>query len=148
VVLIACSNLANLLLARTIGRAREFAVRSALGASRAQVLRPLAVESLLVALAGGLFAVLVALWSFDWFRAVSAEPGGTGVGVALAFDWRVMGWLFVASLLTALAFGVVPAHFVHRLDLNSTLKSGGRGTTGDRGHRRFRHALIVGQFAL
>jgi putative ABC transport system permease protein len=148
VVLIACSNLANLLLARTMGRAREFAVRSAIGASRSQVLRPLVVESLLIAFAGGLCALLVALWTFDWFAVVSAEPGGNGVGVDLRFDWHVLAWMFGASLFTALAFGVAPAHFVHRLDLNSTLKSGSRGTTGDRGHRRFGRALIVGQFAL
>ena len=69
VLLIACSNLANLLLARTMARAREFAVRSALGASRAQMLRPLFVESLLLAFAGGLCAIFVALWTFDWLTA-------------------------------------------------------------------------------
>jgi predicted permease len=148
VVLIACSNLANLLLARTMGRAREFAVRSALGASRSRVLRPLVVESLLLAFAGGMCAVLVALWTFDWFAVVSAQPGGNGVGVDFTLDWHVLGWMFGACLFTALAFGVAPAHFVHRLDLNNTLKSGSRGTTADRGHRRFRHLLIVGQFAL
>src|SRR5712691_722438 len=147
VVLIACSNLANLFLARTMGRAREFAVRSALGASRSQVLRPLVVESLLLAFAGGICALLVAQWTFDWFAVVSAEPGGNGVGVDFRFDWHVLGWMFGACLFTALAFGVAPAHFVHRLDLNDTLKSGSRGTTGDLGHRRFRNLLIVGQFA-
>jgi putative ABC transport system permease protein len=148
VVLIACSNLANLFLARTMGRAREFAVRSALGASRSQVLRPLVVESLLLSFAGGIGAVFVALWTFDWFAVVSAAPGGNGVGVDFTLDWHVLAWMFGACLFTALAFGVAPAHFVHRLDLNGTLKSGSRGTTGDRGHRRFRHVLIVGQFAL
>jgi predicted permease len=146
VVLIACSNLANLLLARTMARAREFAVRSALGASRSQVLRPLFVESLLLAFAGGICALIVALWTFDWFAVASA--GDNGVGVDFRFDWHVLGWAFGACLFTALAFGVAPAHFVHRLDLNSTLKSGSRGTTGDRRHRRFRDLLIVGQFAL
>ena len=148
VVLIACSNLANLLLARTMARAREFAVRSALGASRSQVLRPLVAESLLLAFAGGICAVFVALWTFDWFAVVSAEPGGNGVGVDFTLDWHVLGWMFGACLFTALAFGMAPAHFVHRLDLNSTLKSGSRGTTADRRHRRFGQLLIVGQFAL
>src|SRR2546425_624078 len=146
VLLIACSNLANLLLARTMARAREFAVRSALGASRSQMLRPLFVESLLLAFAGGLFSILVAMWTFDWLAVLSA--GDNGVGAVLTFDWRVLGWAFVACLFTALAFGVAPALFIRRLDLNSALKSGSRGTTGDRGHRRFRHVLIVGQFAL
>jgi predicted permease len=147
VLLIACSNLANLLLARTTARAREFAVRSALGASRSQVLRPLFVESLLLAFAGGICAIFVALWTFDWMAAASAGDNGVGIMV-LTLDWHVLGWAFLACLFTALAFGVAPALFVHRLELNSTLKSGGRGTTGDRGHQRFRHLLIVGQFAL
>jgi predicted permease len=146
VLLIACSNLANLLLARTMARAREFAVRSALGASRSQMVRPLVVESLLLAFAGGLCAILMAMWTFDWISVASA--GDNGVGVILTFDWHVLGWAFVACLLTALGFGVAPALFALRLDLNSTLKSGSRGTTGDRGHRRFRNVLIVGQFAL
>jgi putative ABC transport system permease protein len=146
VLLIACSNLANLLLARTIARAREFALRSALGASRARVLRPLFVESILVAFAGGAGAMFVARWTFDWLAVASA--GDNGVGVELALDWNVLAWAFGACVFTALAFGVVPALFVQRLDLNSTLKSGSRGSTGDRRHRRFRNALIVGQFAL
>jgi putative ABC transport system permease protein len=146
VLLIACSNLANLLLARTISRAREFAVRSALGASRARVLRPLALESLLLALAGGGGAVFVALWTFAWFYRASANEGN-GVGVSFTFDWRVLGWAVLACFVTALVFGVAPALFVRRLDLNSTLKSGSRGSTPDRGQRRFRNLLIVGQFA-
>ena len=146
VLLIACSNLANLLLARTMAQAREFAVRSALGASRFQMLRPLFVESLLLAFAGGLCAILVAMWTFDWIEVASA--GDNGVGVVLKLDWHMLSWALGACLFTALAFGVAPALFALRLDLNSTLKSGSRGTTGDRGHRRFRNALIIGQFAL
>jgi predicted permease len=146
VLLIACSNLANLLLARTMSRAREFAVRAALGASRAQTLRPLLVESLLLAFAGGVFAILVALWTFDWLRVASAADNGAGV--VLTFDWPVLGWALAACVFTAFAFGLAPALFALRLDLNSTLKSGSRGLSGDRGHRRFRDSLIVGQFAL
>jgi putative ABC transport system permease protein len=146
VLLIACSNLANLLLARTMSRAREFAVRAALGASRLQLLRPLIAESLLLALAGGAVALLVAQWGADWLAVRST--GDNGERVILAFDWRVFGWAFGAALLTALAFGMAPALFALRLDVNDTLKSGARGMTGGRGHRRFRHALIIGQFAL
>jgi putative ABC transport system permease protein len=146
VLLIACSNLANLLLARTMARAREFAVRSALGASRARLLRPLFAESLLLALAGGIFAIYFAMWTNDWLR----NYGTTAFdqGFMFAVDWRVLGWALSACLFTVLVFGVAPALFALRLDLNKTLKSGGRGTTGDRGHQRFRHGLIVGQFAL
>src|SRR5690606_12121030 len=146
VLLIACSNLANYFLARTIARAREFAVRSALGASRLQLLRPLVAESLLLSIAGGLCAVLVALWAGNWLSAQTT--GDNGESVAFVLDWRVLGWAFAASLFTAVAFGLAPALFALRLDLNATLKSGGRGATGTRGHQRLRHVLIVGQFAL
>lgn len=146
VLLIACSNLANLLLARTMARAREFAVRAALGASRLQLLRPLIAESLVLAMAGGVCSIFVAMWVRDWLALRST--GDNGEQVVLALDLRVLIWAFVASLLTALAFGIAPALFALRLDLNGTLKSGARGTTGGRGHQRFRQALIVGQFAL
>ncbi len=146
VLLIACSNLANLLLARTMARAREFAVRAALGASRAQLLRPVIAEALVLALAGGACAIVVALWASDWLAVRST--GDNGERVVLALDWRVLGWALGASLFTSLAFGLAPALFAMRLDMNDTLKSGGRGATGGRGHQRFRQVLIVGQFAL
>ena len=146
VLLIACSNLANLLLARTMARAREFAVRSALGASRMRLLRPLFLESLLLALAGGIGAVLVARWAAAWLALVTTDDNGESLRLAL--DWNVLGWAFGVCLFTAIAFGLAPALFALRLDLNGTLKAGSRGTTGGRGHQRFRHALIVGQFAL
>jgi len=146
VLLIGCSNLANLLLVRTITQAREFAVRSALGASRLQLLRPLVAESLLLALAGGLCALLVAMWVGDWLSIRST--GDNGEQVPFVIDWLVFSWTLGVSLVTALAFGLAPALFALRLDLNQTLKSGGRGATGARGQQRFRQILIVGQFAL
>jgi putative ABC transport system permease protein len=146
VLLIACSNLANLLLARTMARAREFAVRAALGASRLQLLRPLLAEALLLSLAGGGFAIAVAHWFRDW--AAVRSTGDNGEQVVFTVDWQVMGWAFAASLVTAVAFALAPALFALRLDLNETLKSGGRGATGTRGQRRFGQLLIVAQFAL
>ncbi|MBI2511612.1 MAG: ABC transporter permease [Opitutae bacterium] len=146
VLLIACSNLANLLLARTMARAREFAVRGALGASRLQLLRPLVAEALLLSLAGGVLAIVVALWFRDW--AAMRSTGDNGEQVVFAIDWKILAWTFGASCLTALAFGLAPALFALRLDLNDTLKSGGRGATGGRGQQRFRQLLIVAQFAL
>jgi predicted permease len=133
-----------------MARAREFAVRGALGASRARLLRPLFVESLLLALAGGIFAIYFATWTNDWMKQYMSASAFAGSAERLVFslDWRMLGWAFGACLFTAVVFGVAPALFALRLDLNKTLKSGGRGTTGDRGHQRFRHALIVGQFAL
>ncbi len=141
VLLIACSNLANLLLTRTMAQARELALRGALGASRVRLLLPLIAESALLALAGGACAVLFGTWTNAWLRTV-------GDDLVVAMDWRVLGWAFCACVATTLAFGLAPALFSLRLDLNRTLKSSGRGTTGGRGHRRFRHALVVGQFAL
>ena len=145
VLLIACSNLANLLLAHTMTRAREFALRSAMGASRLQLLRPLIVESLLLACAGGAGAIAVARWVTAWLSVRSTADNGATA--ALAIDWHVLGWALAASLFTALAFGLAPALFAVRLDVNGTLKNGGRGATGGRGHQRFRQILIVGQFA-
>src|SRR3954454_8842292 len=146
VLLIACSNLANLLLARTMARAREFAVRGALGASRLQLLRPLINESLLLALAGGICSVVVARWAADWLSLRTVSENGERF--TFAFDWHVFVWAFAASIVTALAFGLAPALFALRLNVNDTLKSGARGMTGGRGHQRFRHGLIIAQFAL
>ena len=146
VLLIACSNLANFLLARTMARAREFAVRAALGASRLQLLRPLFAEALLLSLAGGGLALIVAHWFRDWAAVRSTFDNGEQV--IFAVDWMVMSWAFIASLATALVFSLGPALFALRLDLNETLKSGGRGTTGGRNQQRFRQLLIVAQFTL
>jgi predicted permease len=146
VLLIGCSNLANLLLARTMARAREFAVRAAMGASRMQLLRPLIAESFLLALLGGTFSIVVANWVTDWLS--SKTIGDNGERILFVFDWPVFTWAFAAALITAVAFGLAPALFALRLNVNDTLKSGARGTTGGRGHQRFRQALIVGQFAL
>ncbi|MDB6094817.1 MAG: macB 2 [Verrucomicrobia bacterium] len=146
VLLIACSNLANLLLARTITRAREFALRSALGASRLQLLRPLITESLVLALAGGACAMLLAWWAMDYLTQRTTDDNGAKMLISL--DGRVLAWAFAASLVTAMTFGLAPALFALRLNVNNTLKSGARGATGGRGHQRFRQILIVGQFAL
>jgi predicted permease len=146
VLLIACSNLANFLLARTITRSREFAIRSALGASRGQLLRPLVAETFLLTFAGAALAMLVARWGADWLSYRSM--GEDGERVVLIFSWTVFAWALGASLFTAIAFGMAPALFALRLNVNETLKSGGRGTTGGLAHRRFRQFLIVGQFAL
>lgn len=146
VLLIACSNLANLLLARTMARAREFAVRVALGAARGQLLRPLIAESLLLAAAGSACALVVAQWVTDWLSVRTTNENGERMLFVL--DWHVFAWAFGAALITAVAFGLAPALFALRLNVTETLKSAARGSTGSRGHRRFRHALIVGQFAL
>jgi putative ABC transport system permease protein len=146
VLLIACSNLANFLLARTITRSREFAIRSALGASRGQLLRPLIAETLLLTMAGAVLAMLVARWGADWLSYRSI--GENEERVTFIFSWSVFAWAVGASLVTAIAFGMAPALFALRLNVNQALKSGGRGMTAGRSHQRFRKLLIVGQFAL
>jgi predicted permease len=89
---------------------------------------------------------VVASWVTDWLSYKSI--GENGERIVFAFDWHVFAWAFAASLITAVAFGLAPALFALRLNVNETLKSSGRGTTGGRGHQRFRQALIVAQFAL
>jgi predicted permease len=145
VVLIACSNLANLLLARAIGRSQELAVRAALGASRVQLLRPLVVESLVLALVGGTAALPVSAWALHWFSDQSVASGGAPISFPL--DGRVFGFALGVSILAALFFGAGPALVATGLDVNAALKRGARGITTSRGHQRLRHLLIIGQFA-
>lgn len=146
VLVLACANLANLYLVRTITRTREFAVRAALGASRLQLTRPLIAESLLLAGAGGGLALVVIEGFHQWARIRSTGDNGEQVNFVL--DPHVLAWALGASLLTALAFGLLPALYARRVDLNDTLKSGARGSTGGRGTQLFRRLLVVGQFAL
>jgi putative ABC transport system permease protein len=144
VLLSACSNLANVLLARAMDRSREFALRTALGASRLQLIRTVALELLLVAAAGGAGAVLVTLWTTRWLQSVVVDGGGPAIPV----DWRVLAFAAAVSLSTVLFCGLGPALFARRIGPSDALKQGGRGTTAPRGHIRARHALLVGQFAM
>jgi predicted permease len=145
VLLIACANLANLQLARAIARAHEFAIRAALGASRARLLRPLLAESLLLATGGGLLGILVAVWANDW---ISSRLSASGIfRLTLELDWRVLAFAFVASMATGLFFGIAPAWLLSRVRVNDSLKSGTRGNTGDKMQHRLQHSLIVLQLA-
>jgi putative ABC transport system permease protein len=145
VLLIACANIANLLLARTAGRAREIAVRTALGAGGIRVTRQLLTENLLLAGLGGAFGVILALWSFDALKLlVPAELSQT---VPLRLDLRVLAVTSGATLLTGLLFGLAPVLQARRLDLNDALKTGGaRGGFG--GRNRIRNVLVVTEVAL
>ncbi len=146
VLFIVCANLANLQLARAVARTREFGIRAALGASRWRLLAPLLAESLLLSLAGGSTGLLVALWTNDW---VSSRMSANGFVVfTVSLDWRVLGFAIALSLLTGLVFGIVPAWLMSRVNVNETLKTGGRSSTGDHTQKRFRSVLIVAQFAL
>jgi predicted permease len=144
VLLVACSNLANLLLARAIDRAREFAVRTALGASRLQLIRTVVLESALLAAVGGSGALLVASGATRWLESVIVDGGGP----AIPLDWRVLAFAAMVSLATIFLCGVGPALFARRVVPNDALKTGGRGATAAKGHVRARYVFLVGQFAL
>jgi putative ABC transport system permease protein len=143
VLLIACANLANLQLVRTAARAREYAVRAALGAGRFRLLRQSLTESLVVALLGGALSLLLALWAVEFIsrRLFSELPGAQ-----VALDFKVFGFALLASVLTGLIFGTVPAWLASRADVNQALKDSPRGSTAG-SHHRLRHALIVGEVA-
>ena len=155
VLLIACANLANLQLVRTTARAREFAVRAALGARRARLLKQCLTESVVVSLLGGALGLLLAFWCTDFIGRHLFDGFGRRLidnlpGAFATLDARVFGFALACSVLTGLIFGAVPAWFASRADVNDTLKENLRGTTGGRTHHRLRGALVVGEigFAL
>ena len=149
-LLISCANVANLLLVRATGRKREFAIRSALGAGRARIVRQLLTESVLLSLAGGILGMAL---GFAGVRALLAvSPAGLPRigedGSAIGMDWRVLGFTLGVSLLTGILFGLFPAFSASRSDLNSTLKeSGNRSGTGFR-QGKARSLLVVSEVSL
>jgi putative ABC transport system permease protein len=144
ILLIACVNVANLLLARGASRRAEIAVRAALGAGRARIARQLLTESALLAGAGGLLGFLVAIWGTQLL--VAMAPEGTPRLQEVAVDGRVLGFAAATALLSGLLFGLMPALRAARGDLVSGLKQGGRSGAGPR--RGLQSALVVGQVAL
>ncbi len=147
VLLIACANLANLQLARATAHLRELAIRAALGASRARLIRQQLVESLLLSFGGGLLGLALA---FGLNRIIDRNfiLAGSANSLDLSLDPQILALTFAVSLLTGLLFGLVPAWFASRTDVNAALKSQARGSTTGRGHHRIRQLLIVGEVAL
>jgi putative ABC transport system permease protein len=146
VLLIACANLANLLAARGAARAREFAVRAAVGASRWHIIRQLLIESLVLALLGGSLGLCLAAWGRDILVALSPP------GVPRFQNLSLNGWVLVFSLalsfITSVLFGLWPAWHTSRTDIQLALKSGGHGSSDAPGARRSRDLLVVAEVAL
>src|SRR2546423_2158543 len=146
VLLIACSNVANLLLVRFTGRKREIALRMALGAERRGIVRLFVLESTLVSVIAGVIGLCLALWTAS---AVPKLPASNiPLDSEIRLQWPVLIFTLGLSLITGLLMGVYPAWQSSRSDLVDGLKEGGRGTSGSRGQHRFRRGLVAGQVGL
>ncbi|HEV8431383.1 MAG TPA: ABC transporter permease [Pyrinomonadaceae bacterium] len=147
VLLIACANVANLLLSRAAGRQKEIGLRLALGASRWRLIRQLLTESVLLSVLGGLLGIIFAIWIKDGLLAVSLWGGRGMTSFEPRLDWRVLGFTLALSFLTGIVFGVAPAWRTTRVDLTPSLKDSGRGSSAV--HRSLlSRGLVVAQVAL
>ncbi len=144
VLLIACANVANLLLARSTGRTREFAIRTALGASRGRMIRQVLTESMMLALTGGAMGMLVAAWGTK--ASIRLLPDALPRAEEINIDGRVLLFTLAASLLAGFLFGLIPALKTSGKDLHETLKEGGRGGSGTR--HRSQGVIVAAEIAL
>jgi putative ABC transport system permease protein len=145
VLLIACANVANLLLARAAGRQKEIAIRSAMGARPRRLIRQLLTESLLLAAAGGVIGLFLAVWGTELL--VKLAPDTISRAGAIGVDNRVLGFTLLVSLVCGVIFGLAPALQTSKPDLNESLKEGGKGTVG-MSHNRTHRFLVVTEMAL
>ena len=146
VLLIACANVANLMLARATARQKEIAIRTALGASRFRVMRQLLTESVMLSLTGGVFGVLLAWWGIDLLTRILPKdfPRLTDINL----DFMVLGFTLLISLLTGILFGFAPAWQISKVDVQESLKESSRGAAGSARRNRLRSLLVVAEVAL
>jgi len=148
VLLIACANLAGLLLTRGVGRQSELALRASLGASRRRLVEQLLAESITLCAIGGALGLLLGWWTSRALVFLARDAVAFGQMADVHLDGRVLAFTVALSLLTAIAFGLAPAWQATRVDLQTALKAHGRSGTGGRSQRRFHSAIVVGEVAL
>jgi putative ABC transport system permease protein len=146
VLLIACVNVANILLARAAARQREIAIRTALGASRWHIAQQLLTESLLLSLGGGLLGLLLSMWCVDGL--VALLPADVPHLTGLTPDWRVLLFTFGVTLMTGVICGLIPALTSTSINVSEAVKEGGRASSGGVASRRLRNVLVVAEIAL
>lgn len=147
VLLLACSNVANIVLVRATARERELAVRTALGAARSRIVRQLLTESLLLAVMGALLGTLVGVWATRLISSIRIEVSDIPIRFDFSFDWRVFSFGLAIALITGLLVGLAPAWRAARSDFNTVLHEGSRGILGS-GKSKVRNVLVVAQVAV
>ena len=146
VLLIACANVANLLLARAVGRQKEIAIRTAIGATRLRIAGQLLTESVVLALAGGAVGLLLAFWTVPLLAALAGA--NTPAAAAIALDPAALAFTLVMSILTGVVFGLAPAAQTARVDVSGAINEAGRGSQAGAAHHRLRSLLVVAEMAL
>jgi predicted permease len=147
VLLIVCANLANLMLSRAVGRTREVSLRIALGAGRWRIVRQLLIESVMLSIFGAAIGLVVAIWGVRAYERIAVPPTSY-VHWVYPMDYRVFAYLLSITVLTGVCFGLAPALRVSKLDLNTTLKEGARGSTGGRRGKYLSSVLVITEMAL